>query len=78
LRNIGRIASNVPERGGLPIIEAARQYLEAVSEFDFAKDSASADLVSLDNSSLPAVINLADVILDDSNLDKIRPAFARC
>jgi len=74
LRNIGRIASNVPERGGLPIMEAARQYLEAVIEFDFAKDSASADLVSLDKSSLPAVINLADVILDGSNLDKIRPA----
>jgi len=77
LRNIGRIASNIPERGGVPILEAARQYLEVVSQVDFPKVTAigpAASLSSLDKSSLPAVIKLSDAVLDGGTLDKMHAA----
>lgn len=77
LRNIGRIASNIPERGGVHILEAARQYLEVVSQVDFPKNSAiepAASLATLEKSSLPAVIKLSDAILDGGTLDKLHAA----
>jgi len=77
LRNIGRISTNIPERGGVLILEAAREYLDAVRQFDFPNDKVigpTTSLSSLNDSSLPAVIKLSDAILNGETLDKIHPA----
>ena len=73
LRNIGRIASNIPEQGGLPIFDAVRQYLDATCNFDFPEDAAvltNKSIAQLNNSSA----NLSNTILDSKNLDKLLPS----
>jgi hypothetical protein len=72
LRNIARVAYDIPGRGGMPIIEADRQYLEAVDEIDFPKTQAIAGNSA--GSSLPAVIKLSDAILDAKTLEKMSPS----
>jgi hypothetical protein len=76
LRNIGRIASNIPERGGIPIFDAARQYLGTTIEFDFPNTSvaANASLAASPKSSLPAIIKLSDAVLDTRTLETLDPA----
>ena len=43
LGNIASIAANVPQRGGVPLIEAAREYTEAAIAFDFPRDGLPAE-----------------------------------
>ncbi|WNV04163.1 hypothetical protein RP726_17380 [Candidatus Methylospira mobilis] len=77
LRNIGRIASNIPERGGIPILDAVRQYLDAACSFDFPEEAAvfsNGSIAQQNNLSLAANANLADIILNSNNLDKLQPS----
>ncbi len=76
LRNLARIAANIPNRGGLPILTAARQYLEVVVHVDFPLASAPQETRSdaPEASSLPALIALSDTLLDGNTLEKIHPA----
>lgn len=68
LRNITRVSTSIPDLGGLAIIEAVKNYLEAVV-------SADNRAVTKDNSSLPALIKLSDAILNRENMEKVYPSF---
>jgi len=77
LRNIGRIASNMPEQAGAPVFVAARQYVETAIANDFPKGTplvVFGPAPALDKTSLLEVINLSDVILDRRTLEKLDPA----
>ena len=76
LRNLGRIAANIPDRGGQPIITAARHYLDVSIRADFPAAAPSPDNApgKQEKSSLPALIALSDTLLDGVTLEKIHPA----
>lgn len=76
LRNLGRIAANIPDRGGMPILVAARQYLEVAIRVDFPAAAAAerAPSTKPQTSSLPALIALSDTLLDGAMLEKMHPA----
>ena len=77
LFNIASIAANIPGRGGIPLMEAAREYAEAAIAFDFPRGGAPAEgaaPTSLTRSSLPAIDQLTRVILDVAVLEKMHAA----
>jgi len=76
IRNLARIAANVPDNGGLTVIKAARQYLEVSRQTDFplATNSAAASGPDGAASSLPALIALSDTVFAGETLERIHPA----
>ena len=76
LRNLGRIAANIPDRGGMPVLAAARQYADAAIRIDFpnAPAAQAAQPAKHENSSLPALIVLSDTLLDGKTLEKMHSA----
>ncbi len=76
LRNIGRIAANIPDHGGLPVFTAAHQYLHATIENDFQKHPlvfTKGMPPRSDKTSLPALVILSDVILSSKFLERLDP-----
>lgn len=77
LRNIGRIAYDIPNGGGMRILEVTREYLEVVCQFDFPKENSALKQTaspSTNYSTMPAMVKLSDVILDGHTLDKMHSA----
>lgn len=74
MRNIGRIASNIPDGGGKSILSAGINYLEQVITKDFSGAQTPTPNNQPALSSLPAVIVLSDAILNPATLQKLNPA----
>jgi hypothetical protein len=74
LRNIGRIAANIPDHAGVTVFAAARQYIQVTIEHDFQRPTSL--LLSTprsDEASLPALITLSDVILRSKASESLDP-----